>query len=361
MATELAIVKESASAQLASIEPRTFEEALRFCEYISKSDLVPKDYIGKPANCFVAIQHGRELGLSPLQALQSVASINGRPGVFGDTQLGLVQVHPDYEWHKEWIDGMGDKMVAHFQIKRRGQDVHEEIFSVDDAKIAGLWDDRKVINRRDGGTMNNPAPWHCYPKRMLKFRARGFGLRDKFADVLKGLKSVEELGDYPGETIEGETTQPQDKETPQTSSAPTATKITQDQARDFGHAWKASGFSMAEAKSSLETLCGVKSSLDIPADKFTDAMRWATKNPTWPVVESSADEKICRELFSILGYDLAKQAAEIHESKGDWSLRILYGALLAEGACGLMRKPLAIGSNCLALSRMLRRVRHHHA
>src|SRR5271170_1111500 len=43
------------------------------------------------------------------------------------------------------------------------------------------------------------------------------------------------------------------------------------------------------------------------------------------------------------------------------SFRSLYGALLAEGACGLMRKPLGIGSNCLAFSRMLRRLRHHHA
>src|SRR5271155_381972 len=39
----------------------------------------------------------------------------------------------------------------------------------------------------------------------------------------------------------------------------------------------------------------------------------------------------------------------------------LYGALLEEGACGLMRKPLGMGSNCLALSRMLRRLRHHQA
>src|SRR5580704_2075284 len=38
------------------------------------------------------------------------------------------------------------------------------------------------------------------------------------------------------------------------------------------------------------------------------------------------------------------------------NFRILYGALLAEGACGLMRKPSGIGSNCLDLSRMLCRV-----
>src|SRR5271154_1438902 len=43
------------------------------------------------------------------------------------------------------------------------------------------------------------------------------------------------------------------------------------------------------------------------------------------------------------------------------SFRILYGALLADGVCGLIRKPFGIGSNCFDLSRMLRRDLHHQA
>ena len=34
---------------------------------------------------------------------------------------------------------------------------------------------------------------------MVYYRALGFGLRDEFADVLKGTKTVEELMDYPVE------------------------------------------------------------------------------------------------------------------------------------------------------------------
>lgn len=40
------------------------------------------------------------------------------------------------------------------------------------------------------------GPWQQYPKRMLQMRARGFALRDKFADVLGGLISAEEARDY---------------------------------------------------------------------------------------------------------------------------------------------------------------------
>src|ERR1700756_3480128 len=43
------------------------------------------------------------------------------------------------------------------------------------------------------------------------------------------------------------------------------------------------------------------------------------------------------------------------------SFKILYGALFADGACGLMRNPFGIGSNCFDFSRMLLRDRHHQA
>src|SRR5208337_216254 len=62
--------------------------------------------------------------------------------------------------------------------------------SIADAKLAGLW--------------NKEGPWRTYPKRMLKMRARGFTLRDGFADKLKGLKSVEELHDTPFDGVEME-------------------------------------------------------------------------------------------------------------------------------------------------------------
>jgi len=35
---------------------------------------------------------------------------------------------------------------------------------------------------------------------MCYYRALGFGLRDEFSDILKGIKTVEELSDYPVES-----------------------------------------------------------------------------------------------------------------------------------------------------------------
>lgn len=168
-------------SRIAAFTPTNLTEAIALSKLIAGSDLAPKDFKGKPANCLIAMQMGAEVGLAPMQSLQNIAVINGRPSLWGDAALGVVQVHPEYEWHKERIDGAGDARVAIFEIKRKGQEPYITKFSVADAKKASLW--------------GKAGPWQTYPDRMLQMRARGFGLRDKFADALRGLSIAEEVMD----------------------------------------------------------------------------------------------------------------------------------------------------------------------
>lgn len=167
-----------------SLEPQNFEQAMQYAKLIANSDLAPKDYKGKPENCLIAIQMGAELGLKPMQAIQNIAIINGRPSLWGDALLGLLKVHPDFEDIIETVQNG----VATCTIKRRNQEPHTYRFSMDDAKKAGL--------------ASKPGPWSQYPDRMLQMRARGFCARNTFPDALKGLHSAEEVRDYPREEIE---------------------------------------------------------------------------------------------------------------------------------------------------------------
>ena len=63
------------------LEPTNLKEAKEFAETLSKSGLVPKEFQAKPANILVAVQWGYEIGLAPMQALQNIAVINGRPSL----------------------------------------------------------------------------------------------------------------------------------------------------------------------------------------------------------------------------------------------------------------------------------------
>lgn len=183
-----------------SLVPTSLTEAKDFATLISKSDMVPKDYKEKPSNVLVAIQMGMELGLPPMQALQNIAVINGRPAVWGDAMLALVRANAACEWVKETITGDGDKMVATCSIQRRGDpEPTTRTFTVEDAKKAGLWDTRENVKRKgkDGSEYEarNDSPWFRYPKRMLQMRARSWTCRDAFPDALRGIGMVEEVQD----------------------------------------------------------------------------------------------------------------------------------------------------------------------
>ena len=168
-----------------SLAPRSLPEAMEFSKLISQSNMVPAAYRGKPADVLVAVQWGAELGLAPLQSLQNIACINGKPSVYGDAALALVKASPVCQDVEEFIEGEGQTMIATCIATRKGCKPVVAKFSVFDAKAAGLW--------------NKAGPWQQYPKRMLQMRARGFALRDAFPDVLKGLITAEEAADYPRE------------------------------------------------------------------------------------------------------------------------------------------------------------------
>jgi hypothetical protein len=164
-----------------SLSPRNLAEAMEYAKIIASSDMVPKDYINKPGNVLVAVQTGAEVGLKPMQSLQGIAVINGRPAIWGDAMWALVVSHPEF-------DGFRDENTdtqSTVWLKRRNQGEIMRSFSIEDAKKAGLF--------------GKQGPWTSNPKRMMQMRARAFAARDLFPDALKGIKSVEEVRDYGAE------------------------------------------------------------------------------------------------------------------------------------------------------------------
>jgi len=166
--------------------PTTLTEAMTFSDMLASSNMVPKQYQGKPQDILVCVQWGMEMGLAPMQALQNIAVINGKPSVYGDAAMALVQASPVCEDVEEYFEHEGTpNPVAVCVAKRKGRNPVTSRFSVEDAKRAGLW--------------GKQGPWSAYPKRMMQMRARGFALRDAFPDVLKGMITAEEAQDYPEE------------------------------------------------------------------------------------------------------------------------------------------------------------------
>lgn len=157
------------------------------------------------------IMQGLEVGLSPVQALESIAIINGRKLIWGDAVPALL-------WSKGFrieerfsggdIDAPTDGLTAHCKITRPDGTTIERSFSVAQAKRARLWDEREKImkwgknwqtKKSEKYEADNDSPWYRFPTRMLQMRARGFCTKDGASDVMRGLYIREE---YEGDVID---------------------------------------------------------------------------------------------------------------------------------------------------------------
>ena len=166
-----------------ALVPKNVADAMHFATILSKSNVVPKDMIGKPEACFVAIGFGMELGLPPLQAVQNIMVVNGRPTLWGDAAIALVMGSRLCEMFDEDPAHVAIKQgFGRCRLKRVGGRELEVRFSMEDAKRAGL--------------TSKPGPWQQYTGRMLVMRARSWAMRDVFPDVLKGMQIREEVDDY---------------------------------------------------------------------------------------------------------------------------------------------------------------------
>lgn len=173
----------------AGVQIKTLDDAWRMARYVCASGFAPKG-MEKPESVLIAMQQGAEIGLTPMQSLQSIAVINGRPGIYGDAALALVRASGLMESYAQTESGTPgkDDFAVTVTTTRKGGSKIVTRFSVADAKAASLW--------------GKAGPWSQYPARMLLFRARGFNLRDNFGDVLKGLRTTEELADIPAIDVE---------------------------------------------------------------------------------------------------------------------------------------------------------------
>lgn len=163
------------------LQLRDIDEMWRFANMVSESGLAPKS-LSNPKQIIVALQHGMEVGLKPLQALNSIAVINGKPSIYGDAGTALVMASGLLERKDEEVRGEGDKRTATCVLWRKGiEQPFVGSFSVAQAKQAKLW--------------GKAGPWQQYPERMLMWRARTYAYRDGFADCLCGLTFYEESRD----------------------------------------------------------------------------------------------------------------------------------------------------------------------
>ena len=154
-------------------------DVARLAEMIHGTEFVPASLRSIP-KVAAAILYGRELGLPPMTALGSVNVIQGRASLYSETMRALIQA----AGHELRVTEMSaDRCV----IKGRRRD--------DDEWVTATYTMGEA--QRSGDAQKNPN-YKTRPAEMLLARASSRLAKMHFADVIKGLASVEEVIDETG-------------------------------------------------------------------------------------------------------------------------------------------------------------------
>ncbi len=156
-----------------------------YAEVLYLGGLKPKS-VSRAESVAALIEIGRDVGLPATMAVTWIAIINGRPSIWGDGAMALVRSSGLLESIREGFEGEPgtDGYTAWVELKRVGAaEPRVSRFSLADARAAKL--------------LEKVGPWQEYRDRMLMWRAKGFGVRDEFPDVLCGLIFAEEANDMP--------------------------------------------------------------------------------------------------------------------------------------------------------------------
>jgi hypothetical protein len=171
------------------MQPKTMDEALALADRLAESNCVPEQYKKKPGDILIAMALGSELGIHWTQALNSIWIANGKPSIYGDMGLALVEASGLLEYKNEWDDPTVDGGTAYCEVKRKGKPQSiTRSFSM--AQAEGI-----TFKTANGGSykLTQKDTWRNYGWRMRRFRALWLALRDEFADVLKGVVGREEM------------------------------------------------------------------------------------------------------------------------------------------------------------------------
>lgn len=150
------------------------DAASRLAGALCSTAMVPKQYQGKPDDGAAAILYGAELGMNPIQSLQNVMVINGKPGVEARTMVALLKTKG---YRVETVEQSDTKVT----VRGVAPDGHEE---------TSTW----TIDRAAQAGYTSNALYKKIPAQMLFAKAATEVCRKIAPDVLLGIAySTEEL------------------------------------------------------------------------------------------------------------------------------------------------------------------------
>ena len=176
-------------------DAKLYNQSLAMAQTLSKSEIIPQSYKGKPADCLIAIDIANRLGLSPAIVMQNSQIVRG-----------------NFTWRgsacKAMIDGCGRyQKTRYVYVGEEGKDSYGcylEAIDNDGEIIKGV-PVTIAMAKKEGWYNKDGSKWQTMSDLMLKYRAAAFFMRTECASIAMGFLTKEEVEDiYGKQTIDNQ-------------------------------------------------------------------------------------------------------------------------------------------------------------
>ena len=147
----------------------------KMIEVMAAGTSLPQRYRDAPGDVLTVMKMGQELGVPPLEALNEIYVVNGRPSASGKLLAAMI-------WRAGHViicdpSPTGATVKSYRKINGKYHEMPEVTFTVEDAKRAQLWD---------------KETYQQYPQAMMAWRAITLAARIHFPDVVSSIGYVPE-------------------------------------------------------------------------------------------------------------------------------------------------------------------------
>jgi hypothetical protein len=157
------------------------ERVFKLASFLSDSDIIPKHFQGKKANCFLALEMSNRLNVNFFELVNGLYVVHGSPGFTGAFTISLINRSGIFPGGLNFkMEGTGDQMKCTCSATKKDGTHCEATVSM-------------AMARAEGWTKNKK--YQTMPEQMLTYRSATFFCRRYCPEILMGARTIEELED----------------------------------------------------------------------------------------------------------------------------------------------------------------------
>lgn len=160
-----------------------FKNAMQMATQLSKSDMIPTTYKGKPENCIIALELSNRLKLSPFLVMQNMYIVQGKPSWSSSFIISC-------------INGSG-RFTGPLKFEMDANRTKCRAWAIEKASNAKLVGPLITMEmaQSEGWLNKNGSKWKTMPELMLRYRAAAFFGRLYCPEIINGMLTAEEAQD----------------------------------------------------------------------------------------------------------------------------------------------------------------------